>query len=131
MNEVKRAYDVMRSYVGREWDRVVTADREAAVTELYGELAPIPSPSPVPAPIPIDEKAEARRILGVRETDTMDQIDEAYHRLVERSHPKNFSEGTEPQRQAREIQSKVKWAYAKLTEDLDGREKRFRSLELE
>jgi hypothetical protein len=132
MNEVKRAYDMLRGYVGREYDRVVSQDRENAYAELYQPSAPAESPvEPLP-PVPaVDPKAEARRILGVQPGDAIEVIDASYHQLLDRSDPKKFDAGTEIQAKAQEIQTKIRWAYGILTDDLDSPSKRFRSLEIE
>ena len=132
MNEVKRAYDMLRGYVGREYDRVVTRDRDDAFAELYQPSAPVESPVDFMPPVPaVDPKTEARRILGVQPGDAIEVIDSSYHQLLDRSDPKKFDAGTEIQAKAQEIQTKIRWAYGVLTADLDSPSKRFRSLEIE
>jgi len=132
MNEVKRAYDMLRGYVGREYDRVVSQDRENAYAELYQPSAPAESPVELLPPVPaVDPKTEARRILGVQPGDAIEVIDISYHQLLDRSDPKKFDAGTEIQAKAQEIQAIIRWAYGILTDDLDSPSKRFRSLEIE
>ena len=134
MNEVKRAYDMLRGYVGREYDRVVAREHDEAYAELYQpstSVASVESPTPMPTPTVADPKAEARRILGVLPTDAIEAIDAAYHQLLDRSDPKKFEADSEMQVKAQEIQVKIRWAYGVLTEELDSPSKRFRSLEIE
>jgi DnaJ-domain-containing protein 1 len=129
MNEAKRLYDVARGYVNREWERITGDDRISAEEELYQEDGARKStPSPVEVLNP-DEKA--RRILGVSESASFDEIKEKHDQLVSRASPANFVDGSVEARHAAEIQDKVRWAFRHLSEKFDTTERRFRSLEID
>lgn len=142
MREAQRAYDILRGYLGREWDRIKGVDYESAEKELEEALN-----QPRRRSRPVDEEVEyvvttreladeekpahARRLLGVSESATFSVIRKKFEQLNRRSDPQNFPEGSVEREQAAIIQRRVVWAYHVLTEDLDGTEKRFRSLEIE
>lgn len=136
MSTGKRAYNILRGYINREWDRIQGVDRMSAENELNASLQPgqnydkpqTISPNNMP---PEDKQARARNLLGVTESDTFNDIRKKFEKLVRRSAPENFPTGSDEARQAAEIQKKVTWAYQVLTEGIDTTEKRFRSLELE
>ena len=142
MSTGKRAYDILRGYLSTEWDRIKDLEHELASRELRREeqLPPIPEPQtpistpliPAPEPAPTgDQKAYARKLLGVSESSSFDELRKAYTRLKKRSDPANFPVGTEEARRAAELQRKVVWAYNLLTETSDSTERRFRTLELD
>jgi len=83
-----------------------------------------------PAPI-ADQQEYARRILGVGPDADFVAIQKAYQKLVKRSDPSNFPDGSEEGRHAKEIQARVEKAYRILTADVDETNKRFGSLEIE
>jgi hypothetical protein len=127
MSVGKRAYNLMRAYVGREWERVQGLDRELARQELDSPPA-VPKAPPPPAE---DPKAVARRVLGVPAEANYEEIQRAYDRLRKRSDPANFPDHSSEQSQARDLLKRVEWAYAQLTNDMPTTEKRFRTLEVE
>jgi hypothetical protein len=137
MSGARRAYNIVRGYVMREWERIQGVERDLAESELlkssWDEAANEPSRS---AMEPAYERSRnpkevARRFLGVAEDADFATIRQAFDKLNKRSDPKNFPNGSREQEQAAEIQKRVHWAYATLTEDLDPTQKRFRSLELD
>ncbi len=136
MSTARRAYDILRGYIGREWERIQTVEESSARTELNDSLktpAPTSTPSsdPVPAAAPTEDKeAYARRLLGVSVSASFDEIRKQFERLNRRSDPSNFPPGSAEANQASEIQKRVHWAYGFLTEHMDTTEKRFRSLEI-
>jgi DnaJ-class molecular chaperone len=83
------------------------------------------------APASYDSKAHARRLLGVKEDCTFDEIRKAYTRLNKRSDPANFPAGSAEAKKAADIQRNVNWAYNLLTATNDATERRFRTLELD
>jgi hypothetical protein len=131
----RRAYDLLRGYVNREWDRIRGVEESDAYKELEaatdtphrGDIPPA-SPDSMTAH---DPKGFARSVLGVGENATFAEIRRAFERLSRRSDPANFPAGSSEQRQATEILKRVNWAYRILTEDANEVEKRFGSLEIE
>jgi hypothetical protein len=139
MSTGKRAYNILRGYVSTEWDRIKDLEHELASRELRTPVVPSPAeeqlpPTPTITSTPaanFDQKAYARRLLGVSEDCTFDDLRKAFTRLNKRSDPANFPEGSAEAKKAAEIQRSVNWAYSLLTESTDATEKRFRSLELD
>lgn len=139
MSMGKRAYNILRGYVSSEWERIRGVEQELAEKELATRPeTPAQKSSPQPsAPIssspatPEQQKAYARRLLGLTETCTFSEVRKAYARLNKRSDPANFPASSPEANQAVEIHRKVNWAYTVLTEDMDDTERRFRTLELE
>lgn len=127
-----RAYNILRGYVGREWDRIQGVESSTAEQELL-DYSPPPASSPTIAThaTPEDRTTHARRLLGVSATASFGEVRKAFERLSERSDPKNFPAGSEEARQAEEIQKRVNWAYQTLTASVDATEKRFRTLEID
>lgn len=135
MGTARRAYDIMRGYVNREWDRISGTEADEAQIELDAAMATTPLPgasAQVPAPAkPTDMKDRARTILGLAAEANFGDIRKAFERLNKRSDPKNFPPGSVEAIKAAEIQKQIHWAYGTLTEGMDTTEKRFRSLEIE
>lgn len=140
MSTGRRAYNVLRGYISQEWDRIQGVDQDKAWRELNemvgGKNAETAAREEMiaenkPAPVtPEDKAAHARKLLGVAEDASFDDIRKTFERLTKRSDPKNFPDGSEEAKQAADIQKKVNWAFAVLTEGMDATEKRFRSLEI-
>jgi len=129
----KRAYDLMRGYVNREWERIKDVDRQYAESELDEPIvrrAPLPADSQGPVPS-IEPRERARQLLGVAQNASFQDIRKAFERLNKRSEPANFPVGSSEAAQAAEIQKRVNWAYQMLTENVDVTEKRFGSLEID
>ena len=140
MSDAKRLYNVMRGYIGREWERLKHLERELAMNELDAPSVPSPAPNNQDASVPkvvieipagSDPKDAARRILGVEQEAEFVVIQRAYLRLSKRSHPSTMPGGSEEQRQAEMIYRRVQWAYQTLTADTPPIEKRFGSLEVD
>lgn len=134
MSVGRRAYNLLRSYVGHEWERIKGVEQRSAEQELKEA---IDSPSPPKAKTeqkaaaPYDEKAHAREILGVSQDANYAAIRKAFERLSKRSNPSNFPEGSIESRKAEEIHKKVHWAFSILADGVDVTERRFRSLEID
>lgn len=134
----KRAYNILRGYVNREWDRIQSLDRMYAEKELEESRQ---KPAPVneaeveaemqKLAVQTDPKARARQLLGVGPEADFNEIRKAFDRLNERSDPSKFPPGSEEAKQAASIQQRINWAYQVLTENVDVTEKRFKSLEIE
>lgn len=138
MSEPRRAYNLLRAFVGQEYERLKGMGLLDAQKELDAALKPETQLESQPTAVsgdtqapPEDQRALARQILGVSADATFDEIHAAYERLRKRSDPSRFPVGTDAQKQASEIHRRVNLAYQKLTEDVSNAEKRFRSLEIE
>ena len=144
MSEAKRAYNILRSYVNREWDRIKNVDLDA--WRELDEPASSAKPTSTPAPsvnsslsdptspenqTSTDFEATARTILGVTAKADFEEIRKAYEKIHKRSQPENFMEGSAEQEHAAELLRKATWAYNFLTKNVSQSEKRFRSLEIE
>lgn len=140
MSDAKRLYNIMRGYIGREWERLKDLERELAMKELDAPADGAGTASPEAAksskviieiPAGSDPKDAARRILGVEPDADFDAIRKAYLRLSKRSHPGQMPSGSEEQAQADMIHRRVQWAYNLLTADTSDVKKRFGSLEVD
>ncbi|MBX7132556.1 MAG: J domain-containing protein [Fimbriimonadaceae bacterium] len=135
MSDARRAYDLLRGYVNREWDRIRGIEDSDAARELDAALAEPKSADSVAtdysATGPQNPKAFARSILGVSETATFVEIRRSFERLHKRSSPENFAPNSDEARQAADILKRVNWAYRTLTEEVDSVQMRFSSLEIE
>lgn len=133
MSTGRRAYDILRGYVNREWERLQGVEMTEAERELY-ETYETPGVG-VARSTSVDsgvlDEARARDILGVKPQATFAEIREAYERITKRTDPANFPEGSSESQQAALIHRRVHRAYALLTEGMDATEKRFRSLEID
>lgn len=127
-----RAYNILRGYIHREWERIRDAEREQAECELNDVIESPPSQRlSSHSSSAIDPSVRACRILGVAHGASYSEIRKAYARLARRSDPANFPPGSVEAREAEQIQRRVAWAYSVLSENVDPTEKRFHSLEIE
>lgn len=146
MSSGKRAYDLLRGYVNREWDRIhgidpfsAPPDRLSATSEIDDALkhpAPRPVGGSVPAPLlpgerAFDPRERASAVLGVTVDSEFLVIRRSFERLNKRADPLNFPDGSPEAHQAAQIQRRIQEAYRILTEGMDISEVRFRSLEIE
>lgn len=139
MSGTQRAYNLLRGYVQREWDRIQgTPD---AWEELDRPDTP-PSRSEAnsgePSRIEIagetvygDPKLRASEILGVPITASYTEIRKSFNRLHDRTRPDKFPADSELAKQAKIINDKVNWAYAILSEGANPTERRFNNLEID
>lgn len=133
----ERAYNLLRAYIGREWERIEKITSKDARKELddYLEHRTLATPkeelpAKVEDKIAHDRIAEAYKVLGLSRDATLHEMKRAYARLSERSLPTNFPEGSEERKQAAQIHLRVQEAYDMLLPILDPRLKRFQSLDL-
>lgn len=138
MSGGKRAYNLLRAYVGREWDRIKSWERQNALEELEqtlpgskAETGEVSEKLVVYVPEGTTHEEAARQILGVAKDAPFVEVRKTYERLSKRADPARFVEGSPEQRQANEIQRKIHWAYKILTEHTSDAEKRFGSLEID
>lgn len=138
----KRAYNIMRGYVNREWERIQDLDRVYAEKELQDSMDKPAAANEAVSEAEIDAKVQqladqndpktrARQLLGVGPNATFDEIRKAFDRLNKRSEPNKFPAGSAEATQAASIQQRINWAYQVLTENVDVTEKRFKSLEID
>lgn len=144
MSEARRAYNILRSYVNREWDRIKGLDVLDAIRELEADInktAPQTEETEKKAETVEDEKKElqqiaeytanARQILGVSEGDNYTKIRKAYERISRKAQPENFNEGSPEAQHADMLLRRATWAFQYLTRHLSATEKRFKSLEID
>jgi hypothetical protein len=139
VSAAKRAYDILRGYVGREWDRIQGVEHELAEKELNEALQDPSYRSPSAYAGDRSEVYErsrdpveaARKLLGVSASAGFAEIRKAFERLNRRSDPEKFPKGSREREQAAAIQKRVHWAYGVLTDSVDATEKRFKSLEID
>ena len=131
----KRAYNLLRGYVSTEWERMRGIEMDLAEKELRNTSripdAPLATPDSYSPAVPQDERAYARRLLGVSEDCSFGDLRKAFARLNKRSDPANFPANSAESQKAADIQRKVNWAYGVLADGMDETEKRFRTLELD
>lgn len=134
MSTARRAYDILRGYIGQEWERIQGVEESSARHELAEAMQkPATAQASPDTTAPVtneDRETYARRLLGVSASASFDEIRKQFERLNRRSDPTNFPAGSAEANQAAEIQKRVHWAYGFLTEHMDTTEKRFRSLEI-
>jgi len=135
----RRAYDLLRGYIGREYDRIQGIDFDGAAKELKeafqnpmkpGET-PVAPPAARPRVSAADRHDQACTVLGVPKDADFSGIRTAYERLNRRSDPTNFPKGSAEALQAGLIQRRVQDAYRLLADQADATEVRFKSLEIE
>lgn len=138
MSTGRRAYNLMRAYVGREWDRIKSWERQDALQELEDNATPpqveaVEQPEKTVIYIPKGSSPEeaASHILGVQKNAPFIEVRKAFERLSKRADPERFVENSPEKIQAIDIQKKIHWAYRILTENTSPTEKRFGSLEIE
>ncbi|MBS1716149.1 MAG: DnaJ domain-containing protein [Armatimonadetes bacterium] len=126
----------MRGFLTSEWDRIRRIESELFGTPQEApwaaeQQAETPTATPPAAPLSKeDANTTARKLLGVTETATYDEIRDAFKRLNERSDPDKFPEGSKERENAAQIQKRIQWAYSLLSAPFDSSEKRFKSLEI-
>ncbi len=147
MSTTRRAYDLLRGYVNREYDRIKGVDFDSAQRELDQAIEGGAPRGGKPGPFnsssdgsqgqssdsqePMSREERASRILGVEVNCSFEQVRKAFERLNKRSEPSNFPVDSRERDQAAQIQKHVQWAYGVLTDEVDTVEKRFRSLEID
>jgi len=132
----KRAYDLLRAYVGQQLERIESVFERDARSELDDYLNPETRPvQEVPKPAPAPEQnmtaATAARILNLGANATLEDLHREYKRLSERSLPANFPEGSEERKKAAIVHLRVQEAYEILLPVMDSRLRRFQNLDLD
>jgi len=132
MSSGNRAFNILRAYIGREYERMTGQEEQEAWHELDVPVVPTaPKPSTPKKLTPEEELQLARVILGVDETASFDEVRKAFERLSTRSDPSRFPEKSELRAQAELIHRRVTVAYSRLAEKFSSTEQRFRSLEID
>jgi hypothetical protein len=128
--------------VNREWERIQGVDDLTYAERELQEAVDSPPPraratggGDVPEgriySTNLSQEEIARQTLGVTEGADFAEIRASFDRIVKRTDPANFPEGSAECAQAIEIHRRVHRAYAILTEGMDATEKRFRTLEID
>jgi hypothetical protein len=158
MNEGKRFYRLLSSYVNAEWERIKgvieeseAGDRTAAVAELEEAMGvprrpapPPPQTQPVQTPAPQQGQTvhptqhpgvanfldQHFAVLGLPPGASFALVRRAYQKLVRRAEASRFEDGSEAASQAAAIRKRVEEAYAALRKALDPSAARFSELEL-
>lgn len=136
MSTGRRAYNLLRAYVNREWDRLKSWEREEAIRELEDDKPAPKKPEDsertvIYVPEGTTHEEAACTILGIKKGAAFTEIRHAFVKLSRRSDPGNFPDGSEEQTQAKDVHRKVHWAYRTLTDKMSDSEKRFGSLEID
>lgn len=141
MSEAKRAYNLLRGYVNREWERIKglemldalreldspLTDKQQKIQEKQGEAGA----SAEAVEDDTNYEATARTILNVHANASFEEIRKAFEKISRRSQPENFLEGSEESEHAQVLLRRATWAYNYLTKNVSASEKRFKSLEIE
>jgi len=134
MSVGKRAYNLMRGYVNREWDRIQGIEEADARYELADSLQTPGATREIPV-VPelkrANDRERAAKILGVAPDAPFAEIRKAFEKLERRADPSKFTSGTVEANQAADILKEIRWAYGILTDHVDSTEKRFGSLEID
>ena len=142
MSEVKRAYDLLRGYIQREWDRISQVEWQDAARELEDSRTnAIPAAQSLPSGLPTssakvtaetpDPSDQACKILGVERNAAFSEIRTAYDQLNDRSEAQHFQPGSADALIAEKLRKRVQWAYQILAAQADDTSRRFGSLEIE
>lgn len=135
MSDAGRFYNILRSYVGREWERVRSLDLLIAREELEkttGKPESVLQTEATKEPLSeVELDAQARKVLGVEPDADFPTIRRQFDRLNDRSKPSRFPEGSPEQDIARQLNARVNWAYNYLTRHVSDTSRRFGSLEIE
>jgi DnaJ-class molecular chaperone len=137
MSTGRRAYDLLRGYINREFERIHDLDRTSAEDELAEAMEGPQGTRSVPhheaefEVITLSDEQKARQVLGVGAEASYGDIKKAFERLNVRSDPVNFPAGSAEARQAEQIRSRVHRAYRILSDKFDTTERRFRGLEID
>lgn len=136
MSISNRAYNLLRGYIGREYERIQGLDRTDAAAELAAAMSQKANPpeakvTPQSPTDPADRAARARAVLGVSSAADFREVQTAFTRLNKRSDPAKFPADSPEAQQASIIQRRIQQAYRILTEKMDATEVRFQSLEIE
>ena len=139
MSTGRRAYDLLRSYVNHEWDRITHVDDQwdksdfqnaldrlkakrdelSASSEASNQSVPAESePIQVPA-LPEDQKRYARSLLGVAEDATFEADSSRFlHDSTNVADASSFHQGQPSSIRPPPIQKRVHWALGVLTKTL-------------
>lgn len=132
----RRAYNIARGVLGREWDRVEAVFQGSAEAELnqamndpsYSVQAR-PTPPPIPRQAPLTPEL-ARKVLGVSDQATFAEIRNTYQKLLVEIDPEKFPSDLALRSRASQMRETLKAAYLVLMEGQDETDVRFGSLDL-
>ena len=134
MDGARRAYDILRGYIGQEWERINSPAGDPALEAFEAEMARLPQPPPANVPIEVAHALTpeaARKILGAEPDESFGAIKRRFDRLYERSNPARFAKGSDEARQAANIRTRVAAAFKVIQEAASPTDRRFGTLEIE
>lgn len=134
MDTARRAYDLLRGYIGQEWERINAPAHDPGREEFEAEMARLPQPPPATVSPKVADTLTpeaARKILGAEPGESFGAIKRRYDRLFERSDPARFAKGSDEARQAANIRTRVSAAFLVLQEAASPSDRRFGSLEID
>ena len=135
MSTSQRAYNLLRTFINTEWERLHAIELEGSApsgkTPQEEMLEPVVRHEPTNRTPFISNEEQAARILGVSLADDFATVKKAFQRLHSRSDPANFPIGSAEARQAAAIHQQVEIAYQILIKGMDATSVRFGSLEFE
>lgn len=134
MDTARRAYDILRGYIGQEWERINAPAHDPAREAFEAEMARLPQPPPatvLPQLAQALTPEAARGILGAEPDESFGAIKRRFDRLYERSDPARFAKGSEEARQAANIRTRVAAAYKVLQDAASPTDRRFGTLEID
>lgn len=127
-----RAWNLARSFVGQEIERIKGVERELALQELNTppKATPqIPPAAPAASQAPLSDE-QARKLLGVADTASFSEIRTAFERIYSRADPYKFANDPDLKLNAQIIRDRVVAAYRQLSKGQDATDLRFGSLDL-
>lgn len=134
MDGARRAYDILRGYIGQEWERISSPADDPGRAEFEAEMARLPQPPPATVPTEVAHALTpeaARKILGAEPEESFGAVKRRFDRLYERSDPARFAKGSDEARQAANIRTRVAAAFAVLKDAASPTDRRFGTLEIE
>lgn len=132
MSLLKRIALVIRSYAVSAGDKLESVAAEEELRRAGERAAPAQqkAESSPPAPVRTTKLEADYRYLGVKPGADLTAVESAWRALAARADPKRFPSGSDQERQAAQILSRLNESYYRIREELNPTEGRFGRLEL-